>query len=116
MFCSPAAWAWRAAMWLASSPEAWGASGWAGVSPGRPEEGRGRDAAQWPSRRSERRPGCAPVPVRGTRRAHAPVRRPGQPGWPRWPMAWWGRWRASWEPRWCLQRAAEWWRTQGAVV
>jgi hypothetical protein len=27
MFCSPAAWAWRAAMWSASSPEAWGASG-----------------------------------------------------------------------------------------
>jgi hypothetical protein len=26
MFCSPAAWAWRAAMWSASSPEAWGAS------------------------------------------------------------------------------------------
>jgi hypothetical protein len=26
MFCSPAAWTWRAAMWSALSPEAWGAS------------------------------------------------------------------------------------------
>jgi hypothetical protein len=26
MFCSPAAWAWRAAMWSPSSPKAWGAS------------------------------------------------------------------------------------------